>query len=42
MSELLELLRKVADDGTSGSSEIYSKLLDGLLGALAERPTVPE
>ncbi|MDD1772080.1 MAG: hypothetical protein LUQ09_04095 [Methanomassiliicoccales archaeon] len=40
MSALEPLLRKVAEDDVSGSSEIYSRLLRDLTAALKDKPTV--
>ncbi|MHC1709639.1 MAG: hypothetical protein AB9819_04465 [Methanomassiliicoccales archaeon] len=42
MSSLASLLDKVSNDRISGSSEIYSELLDGLQKALAHKPKVQE
>lgn len=42
MTSLAQLLEKVSNDHVSGSSEIYSELLDGLQSALAQRPKVRE
>jgi translation initiation factor 2B subunit (eIF-2B alpha/beta/delta family) len=42
MTSLASLLDKVSQDQVSGSSEIYSQLLDGLQEALAQRPKVQE
>jgi len=42
MTSLASLLEKISNDRVSGSSEIYSELLDGLLKALAQKPKVQE
>ena len=42
MTSLASLLDKVSDDRVSGSSEIYSELLDGLQKAMAQKPKVGE
>jgi translation initiation factor 2B subunit (eIF-2B alpha/beta/delta family) len=42
MTSLASLLDKISNDRVSGSSEIYSELLDGLQGALAQKPKVQE
>jgi len=42
MTSLVSLLDKVTNDRVSGSSEIYSELLEGLQRALALRPTLRE
>lgn len=42
MTSLASLLDMVSNDRISGSSEIYSELLDGLQKALAQKPKVQE
>lgn len=42
MTSLTSLLEKVSSDHVSGSSEMYSELLDGLHKALAQKPKVQE
>jgi translation initiation factor 2B subunit (eIF-2B alpha/beta/delta family) len=42
MTTLSSLLKDISNDRASGSSEIYSELLNGLQNALAERPKVQE
>ncbi len=42
MTSLAELLDKINKDRVSGSSEIYSELLDGLQQALVQKPKVQE
>lgn len=42
MTGLEPLLQNLSNDRISGSSEIYSRLLDGLLEALANRPKVED
>ncbi|MHC1680484.1 MAG: hypothetical protein AB9860_04430 [Methanomassiliicoccales archaeon] len=42
MTSLASLLDKVSNDRVSGSSEIYSELLDGLQKVLAQKPKVQE
>jgi translation initiation factor 2B subunit (eIF-2B alpha/beta/delta family) len=42
MTSLASLLDRIGKDRVSGSSEIYSELLDGLHKALAQRPKVQE
>ena len=42
MTSLAQLLERISNDHVSGSSEIYSELLDGLQKALAQRPKVQE
>jgi len=42
MTSLVSLLDKISNDRVSGSSEIYSELLDGLQKALIKKPKVQE
>jgi len=42
MTSLASLLDKISNDQVSGSSEIYSELLDGLQKTLARKPKVQE
>ncbi len=42
MTNLASLLDKISNDRVSGSSEIYSELLDGLQKALLKKPKVQE
>lgn len=42
MTSLASLLEKVSNDRISGSSEIFTELLEGLQTALAKKPTVQE
>ncbi len=42
MTSLASLLEKISNDHVSGSSEIYSELLDGLQKALVKKPKVQE